>query len=125
MSPLLPDEAPTAVLTTDEAGYLSSVTMPCLWLDMASGTDISELPTHEQRKYLQLGWTEKATAMARVLVSDAALDPNNPYGGTRFDRADYVSFGGGKFFVLQLIPISASFKEPESYYVWLASNKQH
>ena len=124
-SPLIPQEPASTVLTPDPTGYLPSVTMPCLWFDMATGTELSDMPSHEKRTFEQLGWTEAASALARVLVSDAALNTSNPYAGTRFDKADHVEHNNQRFYVLQVIPISASFNLPESYYVWLSSTKQH
>lgn len=99
--------------------------MKCLWLDMATGTELGDVPNHEKRTFEQLGWVEPATALARVLVSDAALTSSDPYAGTKFDKADHITHNNQQFYVLQVIPISASFNLPESYYVWLSSTKQH
>lgn len=113
VNPLSGPATTEVVFPTDPTGYKASVTMPCLWLDALSSSRTGI------RSAVQTGWLEGATAMARVLARDCAVDVTNAEAGTVFDAADHVVFNGTRYRVLQTTPIGASFGMPISYHVWL------
>jgi hypothetical protein len=94
--------------------------MPCLWLDTISLTSASRLGFGSDAvNFPAAGWVQGATAMARVLVDDAAVDPDDPSAGTKFDACEEVEFQGKRYRILQIDPISASFSLAYTYAVWL------
>jgi hypothetical protein len=123
LSPLTGPAPVPHVVTTEPVPYEPPLTVACLWLDMATGTALGDGPGDERTRFSRIGWVPQATAVARVLVADVALDPAKPYGGTRFDRADHVEYQGGRFRVLQTTPIAAGNALPTSYYIWLVGSK--
>lgn len=90
------------------------VTMKCIWTDRTS-----LMVSMDNRAVQQLGWIESARAMARVLVEDAAIDPDEPSKGTIFVDASYVEHEGRRFRVLQIDPIGIGTLAAYSYAVWL------
>lgn len=107
LAPAAPAAAPAVVKT-----------MQCLWLDAVT---LAMTVGSDQRQANALGLVQGATAMARVTVTDAALDPTDPAGGTHFDAADYVESAGKQYRVLQVEPISGAFYAAHTYAVWLQS----
>lgn len=102
----------------------TSVIMPCLWLDVATGGELTDRTTEEARRFQQLGWIASASAVARVLVSDAADDPTDPYGDTKFKRCSYVTYRNQPYRVLQVVPFSSGSKLPITYHVWLVGDRE-
>jgi hypothetical protein len=91
------------------------VSMPCLWLDAITVA----LQGRNQWNHLLIGMVPGATAIARVLIEDAALDADAPEGGTEFERCSYVEHAGKRYRVLEVKPVGAGFYDPYTYYVWL------
>jgi len=92
------------------------VTLPCLWLDsyLAVGrTSTSDWAVN------RIGWVAGATAVARVAITDAALDSDMPFGDTVFTGAESVEFQGRHYRVVSVQPIGSSFRTPVTYLVWL------
>lgn len=108
---------PTLVVTAAPDPEHPSVTMPCLWLDVAAARNATL--TDDRLRVSLAGWVASATAQARVAVRDAALDEDNPWGGTVFDAAEYVTSQGRRYRVIGVEPIGASFSNPATYAVWL------
>ena len=123
VNPLTGDTTPAGVFPTDPVGYLPTVTLKCLWMDALTGREATDVAHTELRKVHAAGWVVGATSMARVLVSEAALDAANPYAGTVFDGASHVEHLGARFKVLQITPITAGFAMPVSYHVWLVGER--
>ena len=123
VNPLTGPAPADGVFISDPAGYQTSVTLKCLWLDALTGREATDVVHTEVRKVLQAGWVVGATCMARVLVSEAALDPTNPYAGTKLDAADHVVFRGARFRIMQITPIGAGFGPPTTYHVWLVGER--
>lgn len=92
-----------------------AVTMNCLWLDTASVGELTRGATHQDEK----GWLRGADALARVAISDAAVDPDQPNGATVFDDCEHVERDGRRFRVLKVEPVGPSFAAPCTYSVWL------
>jgi hypothetical protein len=105
------------LVTTSPTTSAAPVTLPCLWLD-SFGNLVLSLQTERVKAGLS-GWYASATAMARVLVSDAALDPDDPWGDTVFTGADYVEHSGHRYQVVAVDGLGASMGPPVTYYVWL------
>lgn len=114
VNPLSGPAATEVVFPAEPTGYKTNVTVKCLWLDALSSSS-----PDGTRRVLQGGWVDGATAMARVLARDVAVDTTNPEAGTIFDAADHVVFLGTRYRVLQVTPVGASFGPPVSYHVWL------
>ena len=93
------------------------VTIPCEWFDAMNNTQL-RLP-YEDANRRQVAWVQGATAMARVLMEDAALDPTKPYDTTVFTGAQYVEFEGERWDVVQTTPASSGFTPVLTYFVWL------
>lgn len=110
--------APSSTVLTDgtAAPYLADVTMPCLWMDEAA---VLSDNAFNQYKVAQLGWVQGATALARVLVSDAALVATNPYAGTKFDAGSKVTYQGRAYMILSVQPFGSGSRIPVTYHVWL------
>lgn len=123
VSPLTGPAAVDAVFEPDPTPYQPDVTVQCLWTDMATGSQMTDNPSVDKFRYNQLGWVRDASALARVLISETALDPTNPYAGTKFDAADHIVYQNRRYRVLQVNPIEASFGTPVSYYVWVTGNQ--
>lgn len=120
-SPLTGPAPVQHVFSGDVTPGQASLTVKCLWHDIASslGDSIGD----EQYRFKQLGWVRDATALARVMVSEVALDPTNPYAGTKLDAADHVVYHTRRFRVLQVSVMGSSVGTPVSYYVWLTGNQ--
>lgn len=119
-APLSPFTGPvptTVVVTTDPTPAKPSVSLKCLWLDTYGS--VVQAVNADRIRTLNVGWMEGATALARVAVDDAALDPTKPLGDTVFTGAERVEFSGSRFRVLNVQPVGASFYAPYTYYVWL------
>jgi hypothetical protein len=112
LSALTPTPAPTPVAT--------ALTVACLWHDRP--TDDSN-PGALQAAPIAGGWYEEATALARVLVADIALDVNNPGAGTTLDNAVRVLFNGKAYELLNLTPVAAGFRVATSYALWLRGSQ--
>lgn len=117
VSPLTGPAPTTQVIPGPITPSKPAVGMSCLWTDMVSavGTDLARDPINR----FPAGWVEGASAVARVLVEDAALDVTNPHGQTVFTGCSHVEFAGKRFTVLSVKVPHASFDIPVSYYVWL------
>lgn len=88
----------------------------CLWLDAV----VNAMQGREAiDTKLEVGWRAEADAMARVLIEDTALDPDDPYGGTVFDGSDVVLCHGKRWKLVAVEPIGHSFTAPSTYAVWL------
>lgn len=116
-APVSPLTGPAPVQTVFPAAPVTTadpVTVRCLWLDSyvnaGSPTKIS---------VNRVGWLASAQALARVLVSDTAVDPENPWGDTIFTGAEAVDFMTMRYRVLAIEPIGSSFAKPLTYHVWL------
>lgn len=123
VNPLTGPAPADGVFITDPAGFQATVTLKCLWLDALTGREATDVVHTEVRNPLQAGWAAGATAMARVLVEEAALDATNPYAGTKLDAADHVEFRGARFRIMQITPVGASFGPPTTYHVWLVGER--
>jgi hypothetical protein len=93
-----------------------ATTVDCLWLDAVS-TSLAEAA---RTRLAASGWKQGAEALARVLVADAALDPDDPHGDTIFTNCEAVVFRGHRFRVLAVEPVGAGHRTPLTYHVWLA-----
>lgn len=122
-SPLTGASTTDVIFEGEPTPYQPSVIVKCLWADMATSSEMTDRPSTDRYIYNQLGWVRDATAVARVLVSETALDPTNPYAGTKFDAADHILYQSRRYRVVQVVPIEASFGIPVSYYVWLTGNQ--
>jgi hypothetical protein len=121
VSPLTGPAPTTTVFPTAPTPVKPSVTVDCLWLDSyvsVAGTPVDAIVTG------RVGWVQGATALARVAVADAALDPDNYAGDTIFTAADHVEFQGRRYKVIAVEPVAASFRLPVSYHVWLAGGNK-
>lgn len=96
-----------------------AVTLKCLWLDVT--TQIPAPLNKEARVIEAVGWIDGLQAVARVAVSDAAIDATDPLGDTVFTDCLKVVFQGHDYKVLTVKPLSASFRMPVTYYVGLTS----
>lgn len=114
-SPLTGPPVATVVPTPDSVGAIPDVVLACLWYDRDA------LRAQPDFKQLSVGWSENVRAVARVAVQDAALDPALPWGGTKFDSAEYVIYNqtGFRYRVETVKAVSASFLLPVSYLVVL------
>jgi hypothetical protein len=88
--------------------------MPCLWLDA-----LAAALTPDRRAQTAVALVAGATALARVRVSDAALDADAPYGDTVFTGCLHVESNGRRYRVLAVEPIAAGHYAPHTYAVWL------
>lgn len=122
MGPLSPltGPPPDPEVIPDEAPALSHapVTLQCLWLD-AYGNLVLAIQSEKIGLAGKLGWMAGANALARVLVREAALDPDDPWGDTVFTGAERVGFRGHDYHVMAVEPLSGSMGVPVTYYVWL------
>lgn len=119
-APLSPFTGPNPVQDVVDATPVpakASVSLSCLWLDAYGSPSQSALS--DQIRTLRVGWYAGATALARVAVSDAAIDPAKPLDDTVFTGADHVEFQGSKFRLVSVQPVGAGFYAPYTYYVWL------
>lgn len=123
LSPLTGEPDALEVVLTDAAPVSASETINCLWLDIATGGELTDRLSNEAIRYRSLGWISEATAVARVLVSDVALDSTNPYTGTKFDKVERVEHFNQRYRVLQVVPFGSGSKVPVTYHVWLVGNK--
>lgn len=105
-----------AALTTAPTRTATNRQIRCLWHDRPTDADN---PVPNRATPLAVGWYEEATALARVLVADAALDPESPRAGSHFDHAEYVEFQGMRYDVLNVTPVAAGFSHPATFAVWL------
>lgn len=118
VSPLLgPEETPVLLEAVEGTPSQDPVTLSCLWTD-AYGNLVVDV-RGEVRKAGELGWYANADALARVLVEDAAVDADKPWGDTVFEASAYVEHAERRFVVLAVEPVGASMGPPVSYYVWL------
>lgn len=115
--------AQEAVVIDPAAATETTEDLACLWMDVATGAELSDRTNPEAIRFAQVGWVAEATALARVLVSEAALDTTNPYKGTKFDKAVRVEHFGQRYRVLQVVPFGSGSKLPVTYHVWLVGNK--
>jgi hypothetical protein len=121
VAPVSPLTGPKPVQTVFPAAVTPAkpaVTLSCLWLDT------TVLGPKDMTRVTRLGWVEGATALARVLVADAALDAAVPTGHTVFTGAEVVEFHGMRYRVLAVEPVGASFRAPLTYHVWLTGGGQ-
>lgn len=119
--PLAPLTGPAKVEAVRPATTTSvkpAVTINCLWYDNSSA--VLNAPK-ERRVFEPVGWRQDAQALARVAVSDAALDAAKPYDGTIFDACDTVQHFGQVYRVLQVTQAENGSNLPATYYVWLTS----
>ena len=109
VSPLTGPTPSTTVFPTAVTPEKDPVTIDCLWLDSyvgVGGTAADAIITN------RVGWVAGATALARVDIADAALEPDNYAGDTIFTAADHVEFQGRRYKVLAVEPVAASFRPP-------------
>lgn len=118
LSPLTGPLPTTQIIPSAVTESASPVTVPCLWTDMSAGGVGADLIRDEIRRFGP-GWVEGSSAIARVCVEDAAVDPDVPFGRTIFTGCAYVDFEGKRFTVLTVKAPHPSFARPVSYYVWL------
>jgi len=123
LSPLTGSPVTQQVVNPAPTPIGADLTVNCLWLDSATGGELSDRLSEEALQFKRAGWLAEATALARVLVSDVAIDPDNPYGGTEFDRVERVEHFGQRYRVLQVVPFGSGSKIPVTYHVWLVGNK--
>jgi len=103
-------------ITPPETPSRAPLDMPCLWY---SGYDGSS--TAVRRGELTRGgftWRQDADAMARVLSTDAELDPLQPYGESVFSRCTHVEFQGKQYKVVGVNPVTSGWKQATSLHVW-------
>lgn len=124
ISPLTGADDAEVVFKTEPTPYQSSLTLKCLWHDVATTDELSDRTSAEKYQFEQLGWVRGATALARVLVSEAALDITNPYAGTKLDASDHIMYYGRRFRVLQTSIMGSGLGTPVSYHVWLEGNQR-
>jgi len=117
ISPFTGPAPTTTVVVSDPTPAKPSVSLKCLWLDTYGS--VVQAVNADRMRALTVGWLEGATALARVAVDEAALDPAKPLGDTVFTDAERVEFGGSRFRILSVQPVGASFYAPYTYYVWL------
>lgn len=91
------------------------VAMPCLFHDSATLAS-----SEDYRRTIAGAYVAGANALLRVLVDDAALDPEEPLRGTVFDGSAWVECRGQRFRVLKVEPVGPSFRLPRTYHVWLS-----
>lgn len=96
--------------------------MEGLWADGVNPGDLESRTEAVFRR--EVGWYAEATAVARVLVSEVAIDVTNPWGATLLDKAHHVEFAGKVYEMVQYTPIAAGFRVPVSYAVWLKGAQQ-
>lgn len=123
LNPLTGPSESVVIDLTEPTPYSASETIKCLWLDMATGAELTDRTSAEAIRFAQIGWIAEATAVARVLVTDVALDTTNPYAGTKFDKVARVEHFGQHYRVLQVVPFGSGSKIPVTYHVWLVGNK--
>lgn len=116
-SPLTGPAPTQEIFPTAETPSQTSVTLKCLWLDLVGGV-VAGLGK-DRIAWESAGWMQDAEAVARVKVSDAALDVTDPYGDTVFTGATSVTFNLHEYRVLGVKPVGPSFCPPITYYVWL------
>lgn len=114
LSPLTGPAITQVVFPTAAVPDRPSVTLRCLWLDSYTSRMVNSEPIRRNR----IGWREGATAVARVLVSDAALT-SDPWGDTVFTGAEIVEHGGHRYRVDAIDAVGSSFSAPLTYHVWL------
>ena len=110
--------APGAIQTA-EVPSRAPVTIKCLWLPLRSATAQTKGGMEEIARD-PVGWVEGAECLARVLVAEAALDVTDPYGDTVFKKCEVVEYAGHRYRVLAVRPVAASFRTPDTYYVWVS-----
>lgn len=121
VNPFGPTPTVTAVPATTTP-VRAPLTIACLWADGVNPGDLSAPSEQVMRR--EVGWYAEATSVARVLLSDVAVVPTNPWGATLFDQAHHVEFGGKRFEVVQVTPVAAGHLIPVSYAVWLKAATQ-
>ena len=120
VNPLTGSSTPT-VFPAEPIPIKPAVTLKCLWYDLPSGLSLST--GDEKRDHLQIGYVEGATALARVLVKEAAIDVDKPYGTNVFSDAEEVNYQGLKFEIVQVTPMGSGRGLPISYHCWLKGTK--
>lgn len=127
--PVNPLSGPKPVLKAVQTVTLPGkppVTVPCLWMSLRTAAAQSMAGIEAIKKVDPLGWIEGSEALARVLVSDTALETNtetgnlDPYGRTVFTDCEAILFAGHRYRVLAVRPASAAFRVPDTYIVWLS-----
>jgi hypothetical protein len=122
LKPLTGDPPPQLFIdTSTETPVKPSKTMPCLWSDSfhTIKTRTSTALAKSNREFGSIGWVEGAEALARVLLTDAAVDPNDLNGPTVFSEILYLESAGRRYKVLGEDRISKGFTDAISCYVWL------
>jgi hypothetical protein len=120
-NPFGPQPTPS-VIQTPPTPARPAVTLRCLWADGVAQGDLERAAERAMRR--EVGWYTEATAVARVLVSEAAIDPANPWAGTIFDTAHHVEFRNQRFDVVQWTPVSAGDLTPITYAIWVRGAQQ-
>lgn len=115
-SPLTGTRPTPTIYPATQTPSQPSVSMKCLWLDSYVGDGAS---ANAKISVNRVGWLAGAQALARVLVEDAAVDPDNPWGDTVFTACENVGFMMHRYKVLAIEPIGNSFAKPLTYHVWL------
>lgn len=123
LSPLTGPKTTPTLLPPAPVPAHPPVTMKCLWLDVASTLTTGDSPSIERLKQSAVGLVEGATALARVLVEDAAVDPAKPFGKTVFDACEVVEFHERRYRVVRVDRVSRSFANPVTYSLWLAGSQ--
>jgi hypothetical protein len=116
-----PAPTPTVIPGAAPTPEKPDVTLQCLWYD--SPTDTALGVNSNRRSYGVGGWRQGATALIRVAVKDAALDPTKPYEKTVFDECEAVVHAGLRYRVLGLTRSDAGSAEAYTYYVWLSTSE--
>ena len=114
LSPLTGPRPTTSVYPGPETPSKPSKTLKCLWYP---STDF--LPHRLRFTPNGTGWAANADAFAQVMVSEAALDPDDPFGDTVFTACERVEYQGHRYRVLAVQPVSAGHRQPATMYVWL------
>lgn len=120
-NPFGPTGTATAIPAATTPSFPDKV-VHCLWADGVNAGDLASRAEQIMRR--EVGWYAEATVVARVLVSEVAIDATKPYGATWLDRVQRVSFGGKTYEIVQYTPVSAGFLVPVSYAVWLKGAQQ-
>lgn len=120
INPLTGSSTPT-VFPAQAIPSKPAVTLKCLWYDLPSGLSLAT--GDEKRDHISIGVVEGATALARVLVKEAATDKAKPYGITVFSDAEEVNYQGLRFEIIQVTPMGSGRGLPVSYHCWLKGTK--
>lgn len=119
LSPFTGTDPATGVFVAEPAPYGPSTTVKCLWYDVPTGRELNDR-TLEPILMGKIGWVMGATALARVLVSEIANDTDQPYEGTKIDKAEHAEFRGRRYKIVQVVPFSSGLYVPVTYHVWLS-----